>query len=271
MYPKSAIIVVLVFLISPQMAFASPPPPIMPGTLAAVETCGYGGRYPSLGSHSQGKFYTTESPDLPSELAAFAGKGGNFAFRVCRDHDLNVHYFGRFAASKDLPVCEIIEQEMFRDPTGTGKDAMPIVYGSTDYNRDYVRVSGWTPKPPDEWLNLGYPHDAGAPTVTLAQLASGPCPLGDNPNYVNVYNVPPGIFKGIAGALRDASASKEGFEKHFIGAAPYDKRGLLGGGVIRWANCEDKGCWTYLSNGSTVQFDLSEKGVAITKISPYMD
>jgi hypothetical protein len=270
MHLKIAISVVLSFLIGPQLAHAlPPPPPILPGSLAALEICGLGGSNQSLGNHSDGEFFTTKSPNLPSELAVFAGKGGNFAFRVCRDGDRNVHYFGRFAASKDLPVCEVIEQEMFRDTTGEGKDAMPIVYGSTDYNRDYVRVSGWTPEPPEEWLRRGYPRDAGAPTVTFAQMADGPCPLGDDPYYARVINVPPGIFKGMATTLQQASGSEKGFENSFVGSAPYNKRGLLGRGFIRWAECEDTGCWAYLDNGSSVEFDLRAKGLAITKVLPH--
>lgn len=246
MRAKLEIVVALVFLIEPQLALASPPPPIMPGTPEALRTCLAGGVY---GVRSQKETFYTTKTDLPLQLAGFAGKGGDFAFRLCLDNDGNSHYFARYAAGKDLPVCEVIEREVFRDPTGIGQMALPVVDGSA--NHDSVWISGWLPKPPEEWLNRGY-RDAGPPMTLLARLKNGPCPLGDDPGYVHIYNTPPGVFKGIAEAIKN------------------DRDHALGG-TMTVVRCEDAGCFAGLSTGKTVILDVGAKGVIITGVEPYID
>ena len=276
---KAAIFIGLAFLITSEAARASPPPTIVPGSLKALDVCRFGGGWGIAWTQSgdNGTFYSTESADLPPELAAFAGKGGSFIFRVCIDVERNTHYFARIAGSKALPVCEVFEQEIF--PDSTGKVGLPIVYGSTD-GKEYVRVSGWTPKVPAAWQQRGYSQDDAIGPVVLAQLVKGACPPGNDPGYAHLTNVPPGMFKAMAQAFSRATSSLQGLAAVYRGpvyASPDPAVRLMGlpemiqGSHFRSVTCTDRDCSAFLSNGNAVHFDVGDKGVAITEVLRWSD
>jgi hypothetical protein len=263
-------------LLLSQPVLAAPPPPILPGSLQALDICRFGGGYGIVWTQSgdNGKFYSTDGSDLPPELAVFAEKKGAFVFRICQDKDKRTHYFARYPGSSELPVCEIFEQEIFPDPAG--KIALPVVYGRTNFDNDYVRVSGWTSKVPEDWQQRGYRQDSAIGPVVLAQAKEGPCPPPGDPAYAHLDNVPPGLFKAFARVFEEAVSSEEGFARHFAGTpkTPTDRakaRALLVGARFRSVSCNSATCSAFLSNGSSVDFDAGERGVVITKVLPWTD
>jgi hypothetical protein len=246
--PKSLILVSLISLVISQAALASPPPTILPGSLRALNICSFGGGYGIAWTRSgdNGKFFSGTSSDLPPELTAFAGT--DFVFRVCVDVNKATHYFARFSGPHDRPVCEVVEREIFRDPNG--KVSLPIVYGSTNYNDDYVGISGWTFEVPSSWQSLGYAQTNPPEPIVLAQLADGPCPAANDSGYAHVTNVPPALFKGIVKAFRERGNPALGF---------------------RSVRCSDTGCSAFLSNDSSASFDVKGDHVVLTKVTPWID
>jgi hypothetical protein len=265
----SAILLCFMLCAAPPVALASPPPPILPGSLKALEICRYVGSYglAQTNSGDNGIFYSSDNSDLPAELANLAGEA--FIFRVCVDMDNNTHYFVRIPGSSHLPACEIFEQEIFRDPSG--KVGLPTVYGTTDLNDGVVRVSGWTDRVPEVWQQWGYP--AGNEPAVLAQAKNGPCLPGNDPAYVHITNVAPGLFKAMTRVFQEAAASDQGFAKNFSGLAKgrLNTSSALRGGKIWSVSCTNTNCDAFLSNGDSVFFDVGDKGVVITQVLPRVD
>jgi len=246
-------LLLLSLVILPQPAFAPPPPPTKHGSLQALQTC--------LG-RDFGQLYAADSADLPAALAVFAGKGPRLAFRVCSDFDDNTHYFMRIAAAPDLPVCEITESEIFPDPEGKLRVLFPrgiyLVYGDTD--------TGWSAAAPKDWRERGYYAGGYVADTTLAQEKQKTCPPPTDTNFARLQNMPPGIFKAIIAALREAPKANPSLFR----PARADPARFLHVRPVS-AGCSDRGCYAALNNNYTATFDIVDGKMMVTQIDQYID
>jgi hypothetical protein len=168
----------------------------------------------------------------------------------------------RSPGAPDLPVCEVFEQEIF--PDMSGKMEIPLIYGSGNYRDDYIRVTGWSPEPPKNWQALGYTTSDAIGPVVLAQEKNGDCPSLTDPNFAHLDNVPPGLFKAIIGALREAPNPdllrlEHATPEQFLNVRPV------------WVSCGFISCSASLSNGFTARFDVVDGTVKMTRIERFID
>jgi len=280
MHAKSAnfialqILIFLLLLLSPGTVWAAFPfhatdvvRPVAKGTLEAL-AC-----YPST-------YYAVLPPDSPRPLASLLGnQPKGIAIGVCQDFEDNTHYFLRDIPppnliAKPVGICYVQQEEIF---PGTSLYGLPMARALNDKGEITASsLSGWTIFPPAEWKARGYDpvHLSRWPIASdnhfvFAELADVACPLGNDPNYLAVGHVPPGLLKQILAYFKAITQSDASFTAAMTDAKPQLSPQMISyvrNAPITGVDCDMTRCILGLRNAWLLHLGVLDNKIALLSI-----